>query len=182
MTHFKPRVSHLSHQALVIGLSSLVFFSTTVLADGVSLSDKHFLKNAAQAGNYEIEGSKLAQSKSKNPEVKSFAKHIIDDHTKAAAELKALAAKKGVELPAKPSLLQMTSLKLLGTHDGTEFDESYAENIGVDAHESAVEDFSEAAEDDDDPDVKKFAQKTLPTLQKHLEMAKSLESKVDKKD
>jgi putative membrane protein len=160
----------------------LAFFSGFAFAENVSLSDKHFMKAAAQAGAYEIEGSQLALNKAKNPEVKTFAKHIIEDHTKAAAELKALARKKGVELPAKPSLLQRTSLKLLDTHKGASFDDDYAENIGVDAHESAVELFSEAAQDGDDAEVKTFAQQTLPVLQKHLEMAKALKAKTDKAD
>jgi putative membrane protein len=177
---FNTRTHKSLQKALFIGLASIAFISTSVLANDLSMSDKRFLKSAAQSGNYEIEGSKLAESKAKSPEVKSFAKHIIEDHTKAASELKALASKKGVELPAKPSLLQRTSLKLLGTHDGAKFDESYAENIGVDAHESAVEDFTEAANSADDADVKQFAAKTLPVLKKHLEMAKTLESKTDK--
>jgi putative membrane protein len=170
------------HHAVIMGLASLAFISTSVLADNVSLGDKRFLKAAAQSGEYEIEGSKIAQNKAKSAEVKTFAKHLIDDHTKAAAELKALASKKGVELPAKPSLLQQASLKLLDMHKGADFDDEYAENVGVDAHESAVEDFSDAAEDAKDPDVKAFAQKTLPTLQKHLEMAKALRVKTDKAD
>ncbi len=166
---------------LKVAIASLAFISSSALAD-VSLSDKYFLKTAAQAGAYEIEGSQLALNKAKNAEVKLFAKHIIEDHSKAAAELKALAGKKGVELPAKPSLLQRTSLKFLDTHKGASFDDSYAENVGVDAHESAVELFTEAAADADDPDVKKFAQQTLPTLQKHLEMARDLKAKTDKAD
>ena len=166
---------------LAICFASLAFVSGSAFAE-VSLSDKYFLKNAAQSGAYEIEGSQLALSKAKNAEVKTFAKHMVEDHSKAAAELKALAGKKGVELPAKPSLLQRTSLKFLGTHKGASFDDSYAENVGVDAHESAVELFSEAADDADDADVKKFAQQTLPTLQKHLEMARDLKAKTDKAD
>ena len=164
---------------VALGLTGLSF-SAAVLAADVSMSDKRFMKNAAQAGMFEIEGSKLALSKAKSPEIKSFAENMIKDHTKASDELKALAAKKGVELPDKPSFLQRTSLKLMGTHDGAKFDESYAETIGVDAHESVIEDFTEAAKDADDADVKAFAGKTLPGLKQHYEMAKMLEKKVDK--
>jgi putative membrane protein len=166
---------------LAICFASLAVVSGSALAE-VSLSDKYFLKSAAQSGAYEIEGSQLALNKAKSAEVKAFAKHMVEDHSKAAAELKALAGKKGVELPAKPSLLQRTSLKFLDTHKGASFDDSYAENVGVDAHESAVELFTEAADDADDADVKKFAQQTLPTLQKHLEMAKALKAKTDRAD
>ncbi len=170
------------HTPLITIFTSTLLCSSMVFAADVSLGDKQFLKNAAQSDLFEMEGSKLALKKSGNNEVKAFANHVVEDHTKASNELKALAAKKGVELPTKPSLLQRSSLKLLGMYKGSGFDDSYAENIGVDAHESAVEDFSEAAEDADDAEIKAFAQKTLPTLKQHLEMAKALKVKTDNAD
>lgn len=172
---FKP-----IYQAIIVGLSSMAFISASAFAE-TSFGDKHFMKTADKSGHYEIEGSKLAQAKASNAEVKALAKHIIDDHTKAAAELKTLASKKGVKLPGEPGLVHKASLKLLNTHEGADFDESYINNVGVDAHQEAIEDFSEAAQDADDPEVKAFAKKTLPALQKHLDMAKALQNKLVKK-
>lgn len=166
--------------SLIIILLSV--FSQIVSADSVSYKDRKFMKNAAHAGYYEIEGSQLALNKSRNAEVKKFAKHIVDDHTKAAGELKALALKKGVDIPTKPSILQAASIKLLNINKDTEFDKDYAESIGVDAHQSAVEEFTEAAEDADDAEVKAFAAKTLPALKQHLEMAQALEKHTKKLD
>ncbi|HSI44247.1 MAG TPA: DUF4142 domain-containing protein [Methylotenera sp.] len=148
----------------------------------VSMSDSHFLQKAAQAGNYEIKGSELALKKSKDAEVQNFAKQMVDDHTKAGEEVKALAAKKNVKVSAEPSFTQKTSLMLLEKKDGHDFDESYADNVGVDAHKSTVKLFEKAAKSADDPEIKAFANKTLPTLNHHLEMAKALDEKVDKKD
>lgn len=177
MSKFKP-----SYIAVGLLFASSALFNTTALADNVSGKDKNFMKNAAQSGHYEIEASKIALTRSGSQEVKDFAQHIIDDHQKAAKELQAIATKKGVELPTKPSLLQMTSIKMLQTHSGTEFDESYAEKVGVDAHKSAIDEFATASEKSDDSEVKAFAAKTLPALKKHLEMATVLEKKTDKRD
>ncbi|MDI1309874.1 MAG: DUF4142 domain-containing protein [Methylotenera sp.] len=177
MSKFKP-----SFVAVGLLFVSSALFNTNVLADNVSGNDKSFMKNAAQSGHYEIEASKLALSRSSSQEVKDFAQHIIEDHQKAAKELQAIATKKGVELPTKPSLLQMTSIKMLQTHKGTDFDESYAEKVGVDAHKSAIDEFSKASEKSDDSEIKAFAAKTLPTLKKHLEMATVLEKKTDERD
>lgn len=134
-----------------------------------------FLKQAAQNGHAEVESSKLALQKAANPEVKRFAQQMVDDHTKANAELKALAAAKGVELPDGPSLMQTGKMKLLGTADGDNFDRRYAEAMGVEAHRDTIELFEKASADATDADVKAFAQKTLPTLKHHLMMAEQLQ-------
>jgi putative membrane protein len=140
-------------------------------------SDASFMKEAAQAGSAEIEASKLAQTKAQRTDVKTFAQTMIDDHTKVADELKALAASKKVELPTGPSITQKGELKLIDAGADAKFDERYVKAFGVKAHEDAVKLFEQAAKEAQDADVKAFAQKTLPGLQHHLEMARSLSSK-----
>lgn len=143
-------------------------------ASKLSRSDANFMKDAAKAGAAEIESSKLAAQKATDPKVKSFAQQMVDDHTKAAAELKTLAQSKGVELPDDPSLMQKGKLKALSSADGTKFDQRYAESMGVKAHEDTVKLFQKAANSAKDADVKAYAAKTLPTLQQHLQMAREL--------
>jgi putative membrane protein len=46
----------------------------------------------------------------------------------------------------------------------------------VDGHQAAVDLFKKYADRGDDPDVKQFAEKTLPTIQHHLDEAKKLPS------
>ncbi|ARP92208.1 DUF305 domain-containing protein [Bordetella genomosp. 9] len=148
----------------------------------LSGDDKDFLENAAQGGLAEVEGSKLAQSKSTNADIKQFAQQMIDDHTKANEELTALAKQKGYDAPTQPSIMQRTELKALSAVSGTTFDKMYASRIGVSAHEDTVKLFQKASTDAKDPDIKAFASKTLPTLQHHLEMAKALQQKVGQED
>lgn len=143
----------------------------------MALTDKDFMEKAAHAGHMEIEGSKLAQTHARSPDVKAFAEQMITDHTKVGEELQALAKTKGFELPKGPSLMQKATLKTLDMRDET-FDKKYADQIGVTAHEDAVELFQKATTEVKDPDVKQFAVKTLPALQHHLEMAKTLQQKV----
>jgi len=143
-------------------------------------ADKSFLEDAAQGGHAEIEGSKMALQKSKNADVKAFANQMIKDHTAVGEELTALAKSKGYTPPTEPSLMQKGELKALDVTDDS-FDSMYARRIGVAAHESTVKLFEKAAKDAKDPEIKAFAQKTLPSLQSHLEMAKALQEKVTKK-
>jgi putative membrane protein len=141
-------------------------------------SDKRFLENAAQNGQAEIEGSKLAQKQSTSADVKAFAGQMLDAHTALNQELVTLASKKGVEAPTEPSLTQKVELKALNMTDKS-FDTTYADRIGVKANEKTLKLFQEAASDAKDPEVKAFAQKHIPDLEKHLQLAKALQSKVE---
>lgn len=151
---------------------------TTETKARLAAADVKFLKQAAQNGLAEVEASKLAQTKATNAEVKSFAQHMIDDHTKANDELKTLASSKGVELPAGPSIAQKAKLKMLAGSEGDKFDRRYADHFGIKAHEDAVKLFRTAAEKAQDADVKAFAQKTLAGLEQHLTMAKTTQAAV----
>lgn len=137
-------------------------------------SDADFLQEAAQAGAAEIEASKLALAKARSAEVKTFAQQMVTDHTRVDGELKALAATKKVTLPAGPSLGQKAELKLIDAGDNDKFDERYTRQFGIKAHEDTIKLFEEAANEAKDPEVKAWAQKTLPGLRHHLEMARAL--------
>lgn len=150
--------------------------SANLLAADIARSDRSFLEAAAHAGHTEVEGSKLAQTKAANSDVKAFADTMIKDHTKVGEELDQLAASKNVKVPVEPSITQKAKLKLLGAYNGANFDKHYASEIGVSAHEDAVKLFRKAVKDAKDPEIKAFAEKTLPGLEHHLEMAKSLAS------
>jgi putative membrane protein len=150
--------------------------SASIFAASLSHGDKKFLEAAAHAGHTEIEASKLAQNKSSSSDVKSFADEMIKDHTKVGDELDQLAASKDVKVPTEPSLTQKAKLKMLSAYSGANFDKHYAKEIGVSAHEDTVKLFRKASKDAKDPDVKAFAEKTLPGLEHHLEKAKALES------
>ena len=157
-------------------LLSVALVTATALAvlPAHAKSDESFMKDAAHAGAAEIEASRLAQSKAKSADMKAFASAMITDHTKVADELKALAAKKNVKLPDSPSVTQKAELKLIDAGDNDKFDERYAKHFGVNAHKDTIKLFEEAARDATDPEVKAWAEKTLPGLRHHLQMAQAL--------
>ena len=142
----------------------------------VSARDSAFMKQAAQNNSMELVASQGALTKATSPDIKTFAQHMIDDHTKAGEELKALASSKGVEVSDKPSIAQSAKIKLLDAMSGASYDKRYAAMVGVSAHQDTVKLFQKASTGSKDADVKAFATKTLPTLQHHLEMAKSLKT------
>lgn len=141
--------------------------------------DRKFLEEAAASGMLEIQASKLALQHAVAPEVKQFAEHMVMEHTAVDKQLSSLATAKGVKPPTELPMLMKRKVDALGKEKGKDFDEEYVEEIGVDAHQDTVKLFEKAAKDVEDPEVKKFAADTLPSLQKHLQMAQALDRKME---
>jgi putative membrane protein len=139
-------------------------------------ADKAFLQNAQEVCMAAVQGSKLALDKSTNMQVRHFAQRVLDEHTDTRNKLDALAEAKGVEVPESPSLTQRAKLVILSLRDGSSFDQNYVESVGVSAHQDAIELFQKAATTSSDPDVRAFANDTLPLLQHDLDVAKTLQA------
>ncbi|HEY0180777.1 MAG TPA: DUF4142 domain-containing protein [Dokdonella sp.] len=135
--------------------------------------DNDFATKAAQAGYAEVAAGQLASSQGQSPQVKSFAQHMVSDHTKANQDLGSVAAKISLQLPNGPSDAQKRDADDLAQKQGADFDKAYAKMM-VDDHEDAVSLFRKEAESGTNADLKAFAQRTLPTLEQHLQMAKDL--------
>ena len=88
----------------------------------LSNADEKILKELAQANIAEINAGKMAEQKSENDQVKSFAKTMVDDHTKALDELKQIAQAKGVTLPTAPDSKQQAMEKKLSALSAAQFD------------------------------------------------------------
>jgi putative membrane protein len=142
--------------------------------------DTKFIRTAAAGGQMEVDLGKLAAEKGSSDDVKKFGQMMVDDHTKANEELKTLASSKNVDLTkAMDSGMKKTDAakKKLEAKSGADFDKAYMKDM-VEDHKNDVMEFEDASKHCEDEDVKAWAAKTLPTLQKHLEMAKDIESKL----
>lgn len=143
-------------------------------AGAVSAADVEFVSSAASAGTLEVEASHVALEKSKTPAVRNFAQKMIDEHSKVVAELRALNVASSVGNVAAMSPKEGAQLRKLKELQGREFDREYAAQIGVAAHQEAVNAFQKAATSATDSQLKTFAQATLPGLREHLKMAQAL--------
>ncbi len=141
-------------------------------AGAVSKGDLKMMRDMAHSNLAEIETGKLAQSKSQNAEVKKFAQQMIDDHTKAQAELQKLAEAKGVNLPSEPDKKHQEMAKKMQGMSGEEFDRMYMKQGGVKDHEKTLKLLQKAQKDAKDPELKALAAKMTPTVEEHLKMAK----------
>jgi putative membrane protein len=129
--------------------------------------DYEFYKAAATGGVAEVELAKLAQEKSKAPEIKEFAAMMVKDHTAANNKLKALAAANDVTLPDDTTLMQKATKKKLEMQSAADFDEAYVKQQ-IKAHEDTAALMKQEIDGGKDADAKRFATETLPTVEAHL--------------
>jgi putative membrane protein len=141
--------------------------------------DAAFIGNAAMDGLAEIEHGRLAAQQASSAEVKKFAQRMIDDHQKAGDELKALATRKDVTLAAELDDEHRAMRDNLAKLQGAAFDKAYMTQM-VKAHLQAVATFQQEVKTGQDPDVKAWAAKTLPTIQEHVKLASTISAKVSK--
>lgn len=139
----------------------------------LSAKDRDFMRMAAQGGLTEVRLGEIAEKQAASDGVKQFGQQMVQDHSKANDELKALAASKGVTLPTTPGAKNEKVIATLSKLSGVAFDKAYVSDMVKD-HKEDVSEFAKAAKKCKDPDVKAWAQKTLPTLQMHLKHVQSL--------
>ncbi|HEX4327416.1 MAG TPA: DUF4142 domain-containing protein [Burkholderiales bacterium] len=166
------------HLSRLLGAAVLgALCSAYAYADSGKLhaNDWSWMEKVARADAAEIRAGQLAQSKAVSPQVRAFAEKMVADHTKTSTELKALASDKGVFLPDEPDAAHKSDYAKLQRLTGPKFDEQYMERAGVNDHKAAVALFKRGTTSLYDPDVKAFAQNTLPAIQHHYEMAQGLE-------
>jgi len=141
------------------------------------IDDAKFVMKASMSDMTEIMTGKLAEQNAQSPAVKEFARHMIQDHTKSSQELMQIVQKSGHQ-PAKQldqEHQQMASkLKDL---KGQDFDKMYMQ-MQVMAHQKAVALFKSESQNAQDQQLKAFAEKTLPVIQQHAQMAQKIASQV----
>jgi len=131
-----------------------------------------FVHKASTAGWKEVKAGELAEKKGVSPRVKAFGEKMVKDHTMANDKLMVLAKKKGWT-SACAMKSSVPGDAMLMKAQGKEFDRMYV-SMMLNDHKEAVSLFEMEAKDTKDPELRMFAQNTLPKLKEHLEMIKSI--------
>jgi predicted outer membrane protein len=140
----------------------------------LNASDEKILKDMAMADMAEVEGGKLAQSKSQNSDVKSFAQQMIDDHTSNLNDVKALAQARGVTLPTEPDAKHKAMAAKLEKMSGDAFDKAYMKQAGVQDHKAVHAKLMAASKKAKDAELKALVEKTEPVVAQHLKSAEQM--------
>lgn len=161
-----------SRSLLFLALAGISSAAGAADADSAVPAPTAFVKMAAQAGMAEIEAGKVALARSQDPQIRSFAERMVADHVRAHSELASLAKAKGIDTPTALDADHRAVVDSLKSKSGPEFDAAYAQHMNMD-HSKAIALF-EGASRSTDSEVAGFAQKTLPTLKEHRELAARL--------
>jgi putative membrane protein len=166
-------------KSIALAVALFAFASNAFAAEALKGEAKNFADKVTVSNKFEIDTSNLALEYGKSDDVKSFAKSMVADHTKAGEDFKAALAKANLTPPAETLDVTHTAkyakLRVFTTEAG--FDRAYVD-AQVAAHEEAVALFKDYANKGETPALKDFAAKTLPTLEHHLAMVKGLSGKI----
>jgi putative membrane protein len=141
-----------------------------------------FAREAAIHGNAEVQLGELAARKGQSADVKQFGQMMVKDHTTSSDELKTVVRPYGIQLPADTDAEHKHLLNELNSKSGAAFDREYIAAM-VSGHEK-VKDMLEdqagrtGAKAGAEMAVTQWASKTLPAVERHLEKAKQIQSRL----
>jgi len=136
--------------------------------------DSKAIMDMAMVNMAEVEMGKMAQSKSQNAEVKTFAQQMIDDHGKGLTEVQAVAQAKGITLPTELDAKHKAMAAKLAKLEGEKFDKEYMKMGGTGGHKEALAMLNKTEKSAKDADVKGLATKMKPTVEQHLKAAQQM--------
>lgn len=142
----------------------------------VSEADRQFLQLAVDSSAKEIQLSERALEQGESADVKRFAETMVKDHGATNRDLMSLVeALFGTKGPPfkKASESVKREVEQLSELDGPAFDRRYMQ-IMIKDHRAAVNLYRQQADRDANPQIKALAKKTLPTLERHLNMARAV--------
>src|SRR2546427_11132253 len=140
-------------------------------------AEQDFMMKAAQINMSEIAIARFVLQKSQNSDVKDYANMIQSDHSSALEDLTDLMKDKGVSLPSTLSPETKMDIEKMTALSGADFDREFI-NLMVADHQKAIEMFRDQVDIAPHPDVVKYAEDLLPTLEMHLEKGQKLQSKL----
>lgn len=158
--------------------ASIIFFACKKNNDNnnnetVSTQDRNFISQTALANSAEVQAGQLASTTSDTSIVKMFGQQMVTDHTTAQNDLKTLGNNLNVAVPDSVDSMHSSLMDSLKTLTGRAFDSVYIMNQITD-HQTTIAKFQDEINSGNKTDVINYANKYLPKLQMHLQMADSV--------
>ncbi len=156
----------------------------TATPSGSSWTAPNILGFAWAANTSEIALGKLGEKKATNPQVKSFARLMVTDHTQMLAEGKKL----GTKLSATPDTTFGDAHDALGHANdevkeltdkaaGADWDKNYMDKM-ISDHQAVLSKLQDASKNATDPDTQKALEATTAKVQAHLTKAQDIKAKL----
>lgn len=143
------------------------------MAQTSHVTAKQYVAMAAASDMFEIQSSKLALERGRSAEVKSYAQHMISDHSTTTSDLKAAAQQENISVPKAMMAKQKRMLAKLKATSGTRFDAAYVEMQRM-SHKDALALHSSYAKNGDDAALQAVAKKAVPIVEEHYQTVRGL--------
>lgn len=153
---------------------SLGLALTALSAQAFAQTEPAFVADAIKADNSEILMGRLAISKGGDAAVRSFGQVLVQDHSANRAQAAALATQLGLAPPDAPTPMAQEQMARLERLSPRAFDREFVRMMAED-HEATIAQFKKEASTGPGP-AQQLAAQSLPTLEKHLQIARSLEA------
>ncbi len=115
----------------------------------------------------EMQVIKMGLDKGTSASVKKAAAQMMTDHTQMASDLKTLAAKKQVTVPAAST--EMSGMSSMSGASGKEFDQAWASEM-LTMHDAKISELQNVLSQTQDAEIKALASKALPKIKMHRDM------------
>ena len=156
--------------------------SDTGMAPAPGLTDPNIVYILDNANKLDSAAGSIAATKGTNAEVRDYGKRMMRDHHSLRQQGQDLATKLGVT-PTPPASddsqaqYDKTMSMLNGAAKGKDFDKAYIDNE-VTYHKAVLETATNAMNAAQNAELKNLIQKAAPAIQAHLDMAQSIQGKL----
>lgn len=154
--------------ALLAGLTAL---SLATAAGASPREDRHFLQDALKGDNSEMTLGDMAARMGSSPALRDYGRTLHDDHARAKEDALRVATAMGVADTSEMMPEARAEARKLRGLRGRAFDREFARYM-VGDHRNDIAEFRKAARGRGP--TAELARRTLPDLEKHLQMARRL--------
>jgi putative membrane protein len=128
--------------------------------------ERRFLQITAANLRFQAEASRLAAARTNNPSVKDLANTLAARQQTAQPDLLRLLHVRGMAMPIMTSQHNKV-LKQLAKLQGAKFDQLYVEEVVLRSYRDDISNYEKLAADAQDPVLKAWVERQLPTLRVH---------------
>ena len=158
--------------ALSLGSSTMLMATAAPVQRGATMA---YLARAGAGDLYEIQASQIAVRRARDPQVRSFARMLVRDHTRTTRQV--LAAARASGLRPRPAMLEPAQRRMIAELNhapARSFDQLYLSQQ-IPAHEGALDLHRDYARSGDVAALRRVAAGALPVVEGHLAQARRLQ-------
>jgi putative membrane protein len=164
----------------IVPFVAFALFATVAAAEEPgSRETREFVSAATQSDQFEIWEARIALMTSGDPQVRNFAQHMIEAHTRTTRDLQRATITAGLEPPPEAMSSDQAQLvsALQNMGAGPDFDKTYWTHQAV-AHRGALAVEQSYADGGDTPAIRQVARTSLPLILAHLQTAEQMKAAI----